>query len=58
MKNYFIQTTDEDTAKKLTDMGAQLIYHLNSLYVFLNDMHLNMSAIGSDKYIYTDKYYT
>ena len=49
MKQNFIKTTDESTAKKLISEGLKLVSHVGQVYTFLNDMPESLHFDGNDK---------
>lgn len=49
MKQNFIKTTDESTAKKLISDGFKLISQVGQVYTFLNDIPENFHFDGVDK---------
>ena len=49
MKQNFIKTTDESTAKKLISEGFKLVSQAGHVYTFLNDMPESFHFDGVDK---------
>ena len=49
MKQNFIKTTDESTAKRLISDGFKLVSQVGQVYTFLNDVPENFHFDGVDK---------
>ena len=49
MKQNFIKTTDESTAKKLISEGFKLVSQVGRVYTFLNDMPESFHFDSIDK---------
>lgn len=49
MKNKFILTQDEQTAKTLLASGFKLVNHVGTTYTFLNEVPNNFSFANFDK---------
>ena len=49
MKQKFIKTTDESTAKKLLSEGFKLVSQFDNVYMFLNDASESFHFDGIDK---------
>lgn len=49
MKQKFIKTTDESTAKKLLSEGFKLVSQYDNVYMFLNDVSESFHFDGIDK---------
>ena len=49
MKQNFIKTTDESTAKKMLSKGFKLVSQVGQVYTFLNDVPESFHFDGVDK---------
>ena len=54
-KQFFIHTSDEETAEKLRELGYEELPKEGTQWVFINNTNLTFSADDSMKLNFTDK---